>query len=141
VAAPGWAGQVAALERPEQVASLPFVANAALLDPLTWNFARGEDEHQSVTVQSPISLNATLAVREAVCLGAGLSVLPDYAVAGDLAAGRLVHVLPQWSLPSGGIHAVFPTARFRTAKVRQFVELLAERHRAAGDAVDGRPAR
>jgi len=49
-------------------------------------------------------------------------------VATDLAAARLIHVLPQWNLPSGGIHAVFPTARFRPAKVRQFVEVLTEIH-------------
>jgi len=54
-------------------------------------------------------------------------VLPDYAIADDLAEGRLIHVLPKWSLPSGGIHVVFPTARFRPPKVRAFVELLAER--------------
>ena len=45
----------------------------------------------------------------------------------ELAAGRLIQVLPQWRLPSGGIHAVFPAARFRPAKVRAFVELLAYR--------------
>lgn len=72
-------------------------------------------------------IDATLAVREAVCRGAGLSVLPDYVVADDLAAGRLVLVLPQWRLPSGGIHAVFPAARFRPAKVRAFVNFLVNR--------------
>ncbi|EFF73905.1 hypothetical protein HMPREF0004_4698 [Achromobacter piechaudii ATCC 43553] len=65
-----------------------------------------------------------------------MSVLPDYAVAEDLAAGRLVQVLPEWALPSGGIHAVFPTARFRPAKVRAFVDLLQET--AAGAARLGR---
>jgi DNA-binding transcriptional LysR family regulator len=38
-------------------------------------------------------------------------------------------VLPQWRLPSGGIHAVFPAARHRPAKVRAFVELLAQREK------------
>ena len=54
-------------------------------------------------------------------------VLPDFAIADDLAARRLIQVLPQWRLPSGGIHAVFPAARFRPAKVRAFVDLLADR--------------
>jgi DNA-binding transcriptional LysR family regulator len=69
-------------------------------------------------------LDATLAVRAAVLAGAGLSVLPDYAIAEDVAAGRLVQVLPGWTLPQGGIHAVFPPARFRPAKVRALVECL-----------------
>lgn len=134
VAAPVLADRVAGLSAPEGIAALPFVANTALREPLNWQFSRDESERRMVTVRAAISLDATFAVREAVREGAGLSVLPDYAVAGDLASGRLVHVLPQWSLPSGGIHAVFPAARFRPTKVRVFVDMLAERERRRRDA-------
>ena len=119
--------QLARLARPEDIAKLPFVANTALRDHLRWTFSLNKTKRQVVNVQASIFLDATLAVREAVCQGAGLSVLPDFAIADDLAAGRLIQVLPQWHLPSGGIHAVFPAARFRPAKVRAFVELLADR--------------
>lgn len=136
VAAPSWQGQVAGFKTPQDMVQLPFVANTALREPARWSFSRGELERQSVTVRAVISMDATLAVREAVRYGAGLSVLPDYAVAEDLAAGRLIQVLPEWALPSGGIHAVFPTARFRPAKVRAFVDLLQET--AAGAARLGR---
>lgn len=119
--------EIAALERPADMAALPFVANTALRDHLRWRFSLDGTEDQVVQVQASIFLDATLAVREAVRQGAGLSVLPDYAVAEDLAAGRLIEVLPRWRLPSGGIHAVFPAARYRPAKVRAFVDLLAER--------------
>lgn len=122
--------QVAELNHPSEIAELPFVANAALRDALRWEFSHRDTERQVVDVEARFSLDATLAVREAVCHGAGLSVLPDYAIADDLASGRLIHVLPQWSLPEGGIHAVFPAARFRPAKVRAFVSLLAERETA-----------
>jgi DNA-binding transcriptional LysR family regulator len=125
VASPALGPLVSGITRPEGIAALPFVANTALRDHVRWHFALNEIERQVVHVQAALFLDATLAVREAVCSGAGLSVLPDYAVANDLASGRLIHVLPQWQLPSGGIHAVFPAARFRPAKVRAFVDLLA----------------
>ena len=127
VAPAAMASQVARFTGPEDITPLPFVANTALREHLRWNFSRNDLEHQTVTVQAAIFLDATLAVREAVCAGAGLSVLPDYAIADELASGKLIEVLPQWRLPSGGIHAVFPAARFRPAKVRAFVDLLAER--------------
>ena len=128
VASPAWSKQLASIVQPQQITALPFIANTALRDPLHWSFTQGEAERQSmnVTVQSAVSLDATLAVREAVRQGAGLSVLPDYAVERDLQEGHLVHVLPLWTLPSGGIHAVFPAARFRPVKVRAFVDLLQE---------------
>jgi len=136
VASPSMASRVARLTRPEQIAALPFVANTALRDNLVWSFSRADAEHQTVSVKASIFLDATLAVREAVRHGAGLSVLPDYAIADDLAAGRLIEVLPRWRLPSGGIHAVFPPARFRPAKVRAFVDLLLEREQQRLGTVD-----
>jgi len=127
VASSGLASKVSRLRLPEELAGLPFIANTALREPLRWTFSRKENERQSVTMQASIFLDATLAVSQAVCEGAGLSVLPDYVVSNDLASGRLIPVLPRWHLPPGGIHAVFPAARFRPAKVRAFVDLLAER--------------
>jgi DNA-binding transcriptional LysR family regulator len=125
VAGPQWQEQLARLQSPANLAELPMIANTALRDPARWTFTRNTLERQSVSLRAPIQLNATLAVREAALAGAGLAVLPDYAVADDLMAGRLIAVLPQWTLPSGDIHAVFPTARYRPAKVRAFIDILA----------------
>jgi DNA-binding transcriptional LysR family regulator len=124
VASPSMQSQIERLSGPEDLANLPFIANSALREPLRWNFSINEIERRSVSVQASIFLDATLAVREAVREGAGLSVLPDYAIADDLVTGRLIQVMPQWSLPAGGIYAAFPSARFRPAKVRVFVDLL-----------------
>jgi DNA-binding transcriptional LysR family regulator len=90
------------------------VANTALREPGRWQFiqcaGRAIGCAHTVQWQPVMRLDATLAVRAAVLAGAGLSVLPDYAIAEDVAAGRLVQVLPGWTLPQGGIHAVFPPA-------------------------------
>lgn len=130
VAPPGWRSRIEKLSSPAQLADLPFVANTALREPLRWEFTRRETERSSLNGQAAIFLDTTLAVREAVRQGAGLSVLPDYALADDLASGRLLHVLPQWHLAAGGIHVVFPAARFRPVKVRAFVEVLASHEKA-----------
>ncbi|MDO9404831.1 MAG: LysR family transcriptional regulator [Polaromonas sp.] len=136
VAAPSVQQQVARMSRPQEMVDLPFIANTALRDHARWTFSHPDEGQQTVTTKASIFLDATLAVYEAVRLGAGVSVLPDYLVSDDLQKGRLIQVLPAWTLPSGGIHAVFPAARFRPPKVRAFVDLLAEREaeRQAGHA-------
>lgn len=116
--------QIERLSSPEDIASLPFIANSALRDPLDWRFSLNEADYKDITMQASIYLDATLAVREAVFQGAGIAVFPDYVIADDLKSGRFIEVLPQWRLPAGGIYAVFPSARFRPAKVRAFVDLL-----------------
>lgn len=128
VATPEWARRLDPALGPEQVTALPFVANSALKTPEEWDFTNIDGPQRRVKVQAAIRLDATMAVREAVCQGAGVSVLPDYAVATELSQGRLVQLLPEWTLASGGVHVVYPAARFRPAKVRRFVEMLAGRH-------------
>lgn len=128
VATPDWARRLDPALGPEQVTALPFVANSALKTPEEWDFTNVGGPQRRVRVQAAIRLDATMAVREAVCQGAGVSVLPDYAVAAELSQGRLVQLLPEWTLASGGVHVVYPAARFRPAKVRRFVEMLAGRH-------------
>ncbi|MBW8733873.1 MAG: LysR family transcriptional regulator [Asticcacaulis sp.] len=111
---------------PDDLAMLPFIANTALREPLSWHYARGDVERRTVHFQARLSMNATPAVLTATLAGGGFAVLPDFLVADDLKAGRLVRLLPEWSLPPGGIHAVFPAGRFRQPKVTAFVAMLAE---------------
>jgi DNA-binding transcriptional LysR family regulator len=125
VAATTFASRLAAAD-PDDLTSCPFIANSVLKEPLLWQFSRGDLERRVVRMQARVSVNTAPAAIAAARAGGGLTVLPDFLVAEDLKAGRLVHVLPEWSLPSGGIHAVYPAARFRPAKVTAFVGMLAE---------------
>ncbi len=124
VAGPAMADRFAASERPDQLPSMPFVANANLRDPLTWTFRDHGGRPEVVRLTSVLSVSATLGVLEAVRCGVGISVLPDFAVASDLASGRLVRMVPDWMLPDGGIYAVMPTTRFRPARVSSFLDVL-----------------
>ena len=118
------AAQVARLRGPEELAPLPFVANGALPEPNLWRFSHARRGRRAVRLSSKLRVDATPAAHAAVLAGAGISVLPDYLVESDLEAGRLVRVLPEWRLRSGGIHVLLPSARFRPQKVARFVELI-----------------
>ena len=60
--------------------------------------------------------------------GFGLLLCSRWLVGAELADGRLVPVLADWSVEGeGGIHLVRPSAQFTTAKVRAFSAWLVER--------------
>jgi DNA-binding transcriptional LysR family regulator len=56
--------------------------------------------------------------------GLGVAVLPFSRIAPDLDAGRLVRVLSEWSAMAFPIHAVYPSTRHLSPKVRAFVDHL-----------------
>jgi DNA-binding transcriptional LysR family regulator len=128
VAAPGFVKR-GAVAQPKDLASQPFVTNGALKEPLQWQFTKNDFERQAVRMNQTLTINTTPAVLAATLAGAGLAVLPDFLVMEDIKAGRLTRVLPLWTLPAGGIHAVYPAARFRPPKVTAFVAMLMEEHK------------
>lgn len=58
--------------------------------------------------------------------GPGISVLDQHSAQQDLALGRLVRLLPDWAIASGGIHAVLPPGRHTSKKVRAFIGFYQE---------------
>lgn len=69
--------------------------------------------------------------------GAGIQLQPTFLVAGELASGQLVEVLPRFRSIELGIYAVYPTRKFVLPKVRALVDHLT---RKLGDAPWHEPA-
>lgn len=74
--------------------------------------------------QPALRINETEAVLEALRLGLGLAQLPDNVVADDLAAGRLVELLPGCRPPRMPVHLVMPSGRLVPPRVRAAVAAL-----------------
>ena len=58
---------------------------------------------------------------------AGVVLQPSFIASEALRDGRLVRVLPGWSLPSLAIFAVYPSVRNLAPKVRGLTDFLAAR--------------
>ena len=74
--------------------------------------------------ESRISVNDAQALHRLTRRGAGLAILPDFLIEEDVRAGLLKVVLPEWTVPSVGVHAVWPANAPRTGLVKHFVEYL-----------------
>lgn len=67
------------------------------------------------------------AQRAATCAGAGISVNSLWSVGGEIAAGRLVRVLPKWQLNDKSVlWLVYPRSNVLTPKTRLFMDFLIE---------------
>jgi len=122
-ASPELVARLPAHASPHMARELPWVANAQLRGVGQWSFAR-EGETVLTELNAVITCDKTPAVLACVMAGVGLGIFPDFTVSDEIARGDLVQVFPDWTLPAGGVHIVFPPARFRPAKVRAFVDIL-----------------
>jgi DNA-binding transcriptional LysR family regulator len=94
------------------------------LKPDTWQL-QGPKGIESVKVNGPICADNGDILRAAAVEGLGVTLLPTFIIGPDLEAGRLRQVLADYCPPAISIHAVFPSRRYLSAKVRSFVDFMA----------------
>jgi len=88
-----------------------------------WRFT-GPRGPVSVKVRGDFFSNSALGLRKAALADLGIAHIPRYAVADDLAAGRLMPVLPRYAVGARTLLAVYPKAKVTPRKVRAFVDFL-----------------
>lgn len=110
---------------PASVADLSSHALLAWADrPTSWGFTAPSGAHENVEVTPGTVLPEPAIMQVAVAGGAGIARLPDFLVAGPIARGELVHVLPDHAPESVEVYALYPSRRSISAKVRVFTDAL-----------------
>ena len=77
-----------------------------------------------VKVDGVIAVNNTWAARDLAIAGVGLCYVPDFVVKGDLDNGSLIHIIPDFDSAADSVHAVYPTKRHLSTRVRIFMDYL-----------------
>jgi DNA-binding transcriptional LysR family regulator len=100
-----------------------FVAGGSRIVPLDFN-----KEGERIEVFGPyrVAVNDSNAYLAAGLAGLGIFQTARFAVAEHLARGELVQILQEWNCDGIPVHVVYPPNRHLSAKVRVFVEWMAE---------------
>ncbi len=127
VASPSYLAKRGAPEHPSELVEHPTLLYGHGQQPISIRFENG-DEALDVPLSSRCAANSIELVRQVTLRGLGVGAVPSILVHEDLAAGRLVRVLPSWRHDgSQPIYAAYPSRSHLPRKVRAFVELLTAR--------------
>ncbi|MHB1218969.1 MAG: LysR family transcriptional regulator [Alphaproteobacteria bacterium] len=111
---------------PDDLAAHNCLSYAYVSDTDQWQFIDGEGT-RAVSVRGNLRANNGDAIRQALLAGLGVAVLPAFIVGPDVQAGRLREVLSDYLPNRASVYAVYPHSRHLSAKVRVFVDFLADR--------------
>ncbi|HYU15248.1 MAG TPA: substrate binding domain-containing protein, partial [Candidatus Acidoferrum sp.] len=108
--------------------------NPAELRDHDWVSFRGAPPLQLSTAESRSVIQARprivcddmLFAREVLRNGGGIGALPSFIADGDLADGRLLHLLPRWTARTGTVSIVHPGRKHIPRRVVAFRDLLLE---------------
>lgn len=126
-AAPAYLKAHGAPKAPEDLARHPCLTYEYMPVRNVWSFRGKDGREHAIRVAGPLHSNNGDLLAAAAVAGVGIAYEPEFILGPDLRAGRLVPILTSYTAPLGPIYAVYPSRRYLTAKVRAFVDFLAQR--------------
>jgi DNA-binding transcriptional LysR family regulator len=109
---------------PADLAMRPILALSDQATPAIWALQDAVGKVTRVPVTPRIAINEPGILMDLILAGQGIGVLPEIYAAPLLAGGQLARVLPGHTLGRRPIHAVYPSRRQLSPKVRAFIDFL-----------------
>jgi len=126
VASPDYLAQHAPPKTPDDLAQhrcIRFRFESGAL--YRWDLER-RGKSASIDVDGPMTLGNLNLMIEAALAGIGIAWIPENQVTEELASGRLVHLLPEWSPSFAGLCLYYPANRHPPTALRLFADAVRE---------------
>ena len=91
-----------------------------------WRIRELDGSWSTVGGRGRLRLDSGEAIRDAAIAGMGVGYLPGFLVDDAIADKRLEQLLPEFETQSVPIVVVYPDKRYLSAKVRRFIDLMAQ---------------
>jgi DNA-binding transcriptional LysR family regulator len=111
---------------PDDLTGREFIIDLNVRDPFMREFGRGA-RRRTIRVDGRLRFSSAQACLAAARAGFGIARAPAFAAADDLRLGRLWSLLAEFEPEPVPIHVVYPQTRHLAAKVRAFIDFLAQR--------------
>jgi len=121
--APNYLEQSGIPSNPAELSQHSMVVHAHQRSSEMWTFRQGASE-SSIRISGRLCMSASEGVRAAVLGGMGLTIMPEWMFAAELASEAVCPVLTDWTLPAADLWAVFPTGHMISAKARTFAAFV-----------------
>ena len=126
VAAPAYLERHGSPRVPQDLRQHTLIASAAGGFGRGWRFSDTAGEHP-LKIDARLTVNSNDAAISAARAGFGIARLLSYQVKTEVEAGALQVLMPQFEPPGYPVHILHRESRHASARVRAFIDLLAQR--------------
>jgi len=127
VASPAYLDRYGTPRTPKDLADHNVITYQYQQSPWEWEFRPPAGAPVSIHVTGRVQMNNSLAIREAILAGAGITRTPTFVVGQDIQQGRLCALLREYELLELSIYLVYPQRQHLAPKVRAFIDFMADR--------------
>lgn len=123
---PDFLARLSSPASPADLSGLPSLHWGAAQREYHWELFGPNEALAQIRHQPRMVTDDLIALRHAAVAGIGIVHLPSVVVRDDIAAGRLVQLVPDWTPKCGIVHAIFPSRRGLLPSVRTLLDFLGE---------------
>jgi DNA-binding transcriptional LysR family regulator len=114
------------IDAPDDLAKLPVLGALEADRKVHLRFQHASGRSQDVSLEARLAIEDFAIRKRAALADLGMTMLPSPYCAEELADGRLVRLLPEWTLPGGHLQAVYTHRRGMLPAVRAWIEHLSQ---------------
>ncbi len=126
VASPSLLANLPPLSAPQEMSLLPWIAISTFYQHEVRLQSQVDEQLITFAIAPCLSTDSVHVARNTALAGLGAAIVSSWAVADDIAAGRLVELFPQWRASPLPVHLVYPWARYYPTRLRKFLDLMRE---------------
>ena len=127
VAAPDYRDRRGRPAHTSELSGQACISYSLMRSPERWDFVEPDGRRVSVDIRTRVLCNSAELETALAVAGLGVTRLPAFACARELAEGRLQSVLDDYGRSEIGVYAIYPERRHLPAKTRVFIDFLIER--------------
>jgi DNA-binding transcriptional LysR family regulator len=127
-AAPSYIAEHGLPAHPDELPGHAIIVASNLGPKVEWRFTRAGEAY-AVRIKPRLSVTSNDSAIDAAVRGLGITRLMSYQIAQEIEQGRLQIILQEFEAPPMPIHILHREGRDASAKIRSFIDLLAQQLR------------
>jgi LysR family transcriptional regulator for bpeEF and oprC len=125
VASPIFLDRFSKLISVTNLSKIPSISSSQMGEAREWKLI-SDKKKINVAIDPVCSADTVAMVRDLAIQGVGVAALPLVYCKNELQSGKLIRILPDWSLSTIPVHIITPSQKEKAQRVKVFVDVLVE---------------
>ncbi len=128
-ASPAYIREMGEPKSPDQLIKHQCISMSNNIQMANWRLENNNNQTKIVPIKNKVVVYDFTIVRELIINNAGIGMLPNYLLKDKYYAAKAQILLPSWSSPKIELHAIYPSRKGMTPKLRVFLDFISEKFR------------
>lgn len=126
VASPAYLQRYRPIKLPNELINFSWLGKSRLIGANQLQLTHVNGDELTLNLSPLLESNEWTILKQAVLAGLGVTLLPQEFCQQEIAEGKLLQILPEWSLTKADFYLIFPSRRGLIPAVRHFIDFIAD---------------